>query len=198
MPDPTPPPEPPAHGASEPVNPDVRFERKDANVRAIVWFAVGLAAVAAATHLLLTPLFDRMEWRKKPAGSVEPRLTEDRLRLPKDLQRVPEPRLQINQELDLNALRKYEETFLQSYAWVDPGKGVVRIPIERALEILTDPKQAAAHGIRVRPEGEAPSGPGAAKTRGPRTVPPFRPGTMKAGREAESVRPARPGKGEGR
>jgi hypothetical protein len=203
MPEQPPPDATPAYdGAADPVNPQVRFERKDANVRYIVWFAVGLAAVAVATQILFSGVFAGMMWRKKPAGPTEPLLTQDRLRLPKDLQRIPEPRLQMNQELDLQALRAYEDKLLdnkqQPYGWVDGKQEFVRIPIERAMEVLSDPKRAAAHGVRERPEAEGRGGALATKTHGPRPVPAFQPGPMKAGRGSESVRPAQPGSGEGR
>lgn len=48
----------------------------------------------------------------------------------------PMPRLQSNDIADLNKFRINEEERLNSYGWVDPGKDKIRIPIERAVEIL--------------------------------------------------------------
>jgi hypothetical protein len=36
------------------------------------------------------------------------------------------------------ALRAWEDEQLHGYAWVDKGSGAVRIPIERAIEIVAE------------------------------------------------------------
>jgi len=48
----------------------------------------------------------------------------------------PEPRLQETPALDLERLREREDETLSTYGWVDRQAGVVRIPIERAMEIV--------------------------------------------------------------
>jgi hypothetical protein len=58
---------------------------------------------------------------------------------------------------DLDALVKAQEDQFQSYAWVDRGRGLVRIPVSRALELL------AARGAKAYdpPEPSSPA-PGSA------------------------------------
>ena len=48
----------------------------------------------------------------------------------------PEPRLQAHPLRDLDELHKAENDLLTSYGWVDKSAGTVRIPIDRAMEIL--------------------------------------------------------------
>lgn len=48
----------------------------------------------------------------------------------------PEPRLQIDETQDRDALRAEESERLERYAWVDRRKGVVRIPIDRAMDLI--------------------------------------------------------------
>jgi len=48
----------------------------------------------------------------------------------------PEPRLIQNEPADLDSVRKDEQKVLESYEWVDRSSGVVRIPIERAMELV--------------------------------------------------------------
>lgn len=48
----------------------------------------------------------------------------------------PPPRLQVSPPQDLQTLQKKYQSILHSYAWVDRDKGIVRIPIERAMELL--------------------------------------------------------------
>ena len=61
-------------------------------------------------------------------------------------QQFPTPRLQIddgNQEIaDLHAR---EDLLLENYSWVDQSQGKVRIPIERAMELI------AQRGLPVAP-----------------------------------------------
>src|SRR5262245_37301061 len=49
---------------------------------------------------------------------------------------TPEPHLTVNAPEELRRLRASENATLHSYAWVDKDNGVVRIPIERAMEVL--------------------------------------------------------------
>jgi hypothetical protein len=149
MPEPTPPPE-----TTEPINPEVRFERTDASVRSILIFAGALVVISMLVHLLVRSLLGSGRGPEKPAGPVPSLSRQDRVRLPQDLKKVPAPRLQINQEYDLKELRQRDQHLLDHYAWVDAPAGVVRIPIERAMELLSDPKSAATHGIHMRPEGK--------------------------------------------
>jgi len=53
-----------------------------------------------------------------------------------------------------NVLEKQDQT-LDSYDWVDQDKGVVRIPIDKAMELL------AQRGLPVLPQGAAAQAPGA-------------------------------------
>jgi hypothetical protein len=48
----------------------------------------------------------------------------------------PEPRLQLSPPADMEAFRAREEGELTTYGWVNKTSGIVRIPIQRAMEIL--------------------------------------------------------------
>ena len=48
----------------------------------------------------------------------------------------PEPRLIVTPAADLEELRAREDEELKSYAWIDRKSGIVRIPIERAMELI--------------------------------------------------------------
>ena len=48
----------------------------------------------------------------------------------------PEPRLQKEPRIDLKEFRASEETLINSYGWVDPAKGTVRIPVSRAMDLV--------------------------------------------------------------
>ncbi len=52
------------------------------------------------------------------------------------LKEPPEPRLQKTPVADIKAVRKDEDAVIQSYGWVDPDKGIVRIPVDRAMDLV--------------------------------------------------------------
>lgn len=97
------------------------------------------------------------------SGYFQARLSRSEPRpLPLAAQRPlpPEPRLQgapgheQSPSMDLWRLRRQEEEMLQSYGWVEPQAGVVRIPLARARQLLLErdlPARREAGG------GEAPS-----------------------------------------
>jgi hypothetical protein len=68
------------------------------------------------------------------------------------LVKIPEPRLQQSEPVDLARLRAKEEALLSTYGWVERKEGIVRIPIDEAMQLLADPKTAEAKGIRSRKE----------------------------------------------
>jgi hypothetical protein len=57
---------------------------------------------------------------------------------------VPEPRLQTAPALDLAKLRAHEELELGRFEWADRKAGTVRIPIERAMDLLVAKEAARA------------------------------------------------------
>jgi hypothetical protein len=48
----------------------------------------------------------------------------------------PEPRLQPHPADEYQALRQHEDEVLNHYGWVDQKAGVVRLPIDKAMDIL--------------------------------------------------------------
>lgn len=48
----------------------------------------------------------------------------------------PAPRLQIDPRADLATMRAEEDAVLTSYGWVDANAGIVRLPINAAIEFV--------------------------------------------------------------
>ena len=63
-------------------------------------------------------------------------LREEPIEMPAGRSLPAGPRLQVNPDRDIERLRAAEKTHLASYAWVDPDAGVVRIPIDRAMQMV--------------------------------------------------------------
>ena len=74
-------------------------------------------------------------------------------------------------EKKLNDARKAATQELNSYAWVDKGKGIARIPVDRAMELtlrdLASKKPALANPIATPAEAASASPPPAAPTAAP-------------------------------
>jgi hypothetical protein len=63
------------------------------------------------------------------------------------LERVvpPEPRLQVDEQRTLEEQRALEQKTLETYGWVDKANGIVRIPMDRAIDLI------AERGLPARP-----------------------------------------------
>jgi len=113
-------------------NSDVAYEKRDVNPHAILWVGVAIIVSAVIIHFAVWGLFDlfnRSEARKgKPPASL----------VNMKRQPPPAPRLQTDAPADLQELRNREDAALESYGWVDRERGIARIPVERAMELLVE------------------------------------------------------------
>jgi hypothetical protein len=106
--------------------PHIGHETTDVNVWAVGKFAIGLVVVCVVSIALLFGLLKFFQSREETsvANTVEP------------TKMFPQPQLQKTPIPDLKAIRAEEDKLLNGYAWVDQPKGVVRIPVDRAIEVL--------------------------------------------------------------
>lgn len=112
-------------------NPDVAFEPRDANVRALLYIGIGILVSAVVIHLAVLWLYDLFAARESRRGlRPSTAVPAGRLKEP------PEPQLQVDPPRDLEELQKAQGEKLRGYDWADRGAGTVRIPIERAMELL--------------------------------------------------------------
>ena len=143
--------------------PDARHEHSDVNAWMVGKFGIALVLLCITAMGLLFGLFRYFESTEEggrpPATAVK---------LP------PAPRLETSEVQDLQAIRAAEEQLLTTYGWVDQQKGVVRIPIARAIDLLAqrglpsrtgDEVQTAARDVSVPtesglgPKMQPPGGP---------------------------------------
>jgi hypothetical protein len=122
-----------------PEHADVRYEKSDAPGGTIIALGVLLALLcllAVAGTGWLFEFFKASEQRKyQPLPALA---AKQRVHLPDGLDKIPEPRLQVSEPLDLVKLREMEDSLLHSHGWVDRDKGIVRIPIDEAMRQLVD------------------------------------------------------------
>ena len=114
-----------------------RHEMENPSVRGILWAAawiVGVTAVCAVVIWFALVALTRSRPFDKSivlrgiivASNAAP------------LERFPSPHLQVNPSAVMTAFRAQEEQGMTNYAWIDRSNGVVRIPIDRAMELLLE------------------------------------------------------------
>ncbi len=124
-------------------NEEIQYEHTDASMRGIfitgVSLLVGIWIISALLYFYFAFLAHR-----RSAESLPP--------LRATLQDVApsQPRLQGSPTLDLQALFRAQHAEQTSYRWLSHEKGIVAIPIDRAMQILAQrgiPAQKAPAGI---------------------------------------------------
>src|SRR5579859_969908 len=105
--------------------------KQDVNVRAVTKFGLGLTAGVILVAFLMWFVFDQFSGRET-RRSPQP----ERMEASNPQKEPPEPRLQPNPPIDLKEFRAGEDAILNNYGWIDPEKGIVRIPVARAMELV--------------------------------------------------------------
>lgn len=131
--------------ASPKVAPRGGYEKTDANPRGLLYFALIMAAILAATALSLIGLFNYFEKAENPGSFVAAPFAGARP-LP------PPPRIQPDPGADMQSYRQSQENLLDTYGWIDRQNGIVRMPIDRAMELLLE------RGLPTRPAGALENG----------------------------------------
>ena len=137
---------------------------QEIRVRGIVWTAAGILGVTVVAMVLMwwlanglkrrlvaadrpvTPVAEQQRARARAASAGEPaeeaaKGAYPRLALPEGTVLPPAPLLQPSPEVEMDEMLAAEERELSSYGWVDRERGIVRIPIDEAID------QLAAEGL---------------------------------------------------
>lgn len=143
------------------------YEKSDVRIIGIVVFLLALAIFVAVTGVLcygIGKVFNAQMNKEDGPNSKWTQTVDVRQlgNLPSSpdlqnkvaalMQQFPTPRVQTDDgNQDVVDLHEREDLLLDHYTWVDQSKGTVRIPIERAMELI------AQQGLPVAPAGtEAP------------------------------------------
>ena len=107
------------------------YESRDLRPAAVLpWLAV-LLVLVTGTLLVVSWIQGAFDTRyQREAGPAALLPTGDETHL--------EPHLQVAPARDLEEVRRAEQQILTSYEWIDRQNGVVRIPIERAVDLLLE------------------------------------------------------------
>jgi hypothetical protein len=144
------------------VDASLGYEGTDVKVRGVVVFLTALAIFVAVTGVLcvgigkvinselakadgpVTKWNHPVDVRKLGNLASSPEIQQQFAELTR---RFPSPRLQTDDGYqEITDIHAKEDLLLENYSWVDQGKGTVRIPIDRAMELI------AQRGLPVAPE----------------------------------------------
>ncbi|HUG81391.1 MAG TPA: hypothetical protein VML01_06995 [Bryobacterales bacterium] len=106
-------------------------EQSDVHPRPIAAFEVGLLVWMVISAALMAGLFYYFTGREAKRDTGGSPLAEAR-------EVAPGPRLQTTPSDEVEQQRASDEERLNSYGWVSEAQGVVRIPIERAMDIVAE------------------------------------------------------------
>lgn len=138
------------------------YELTDASTGGIAVFLIGLAVSVgiffAVCYVFGTVINNGLNkadgptnrWKAPyqvaPTKALRSNAQLEQEQLSKLSQEFPHPQLQLDDgNTDLAALHDREDLLLNYYSWVDQSKGTVRIPIQRAMELI------AQRGLPVAP-----------------------------------------------
>ena len=143
----------------------VEFEREDLSTRAVFAFMIGLAIVGIIIYFIITGMYSYLDnYERSQMTAASPLVTrEDASRIgarrvtqdevEKTFKENGAPMLETDERGQLRDFLVRQEGQLNSYDWVDQKSGVVRIPIERAMELTVE------RGLPVRPQGAGEASP---------------------------------------
>lgn len=130
--------------ATQPQSAKTGHEESKLPAKPILYVLAGFAVCMLAIHLLVVGYGHILADRQREFGRVAQIQ-------PDQIPRYPAPGLQVNPQVDLQEYRSRSENDLNSYGWIDSARGVTKIPIESAMNLLL------SRGLPVRPAG--PAGP---------------------------------------
>ncbi|HTP30868.1 MAG TPA: hypothetical protein VMJ75_01770 [Candidatus Acidoferrales bacterium] len=115
-----------------PVNPETRYEHSDISSRHVALAGAGILLGTWIFVSLLYFYYDALDRHRAATAAAPPARAAGQALAP------PQPRLEVSPTRDLAGLRAQEDAELNRYRWVDKQRGIVSIPIERAMELIAN------------------------------------------------------------
>jgi hypothetical protein len=152
---------------------EAQFEHQDMAPRSVYAFLIGLAVAGVLVAFVLWGMYHVLDaYQKKHQPPQNPLVqsaeTDTRSLHPgevkADIEKTfPQPRLETNERLEINDFRLKEEQTLNSYGFVDEKAGVVRIPVDRAMQLIAQRGLATTPKVGTVPPAETQSSEGKGK-----------------------------------
>ncbi len=129
------------------------FERQDLSPATLIYFFLSLAVFIVISIFILKGFFAYLDYREKateqPVNPLVKHVPEDTRHVAPGYPQTafPNPRLETDERSQLGGFLLDQDDILYSYGWVDEKAGIVRIPIDRAMDLLVQ------RGLPVLPQG---------------------------------------------
>jgi hypothetical protein len=127
------------------------FEHEDLSPSGPFYFLAGLALLGLVIYLIMFGMYRFLDSYEKahqpPLSPMATPQADTRTVTHENTQAFPQPRLEENERMQLGPFIEEQDRKLATYDWVDKNKGTVRIPIDRAMELIVQ------RGLPVRPQG---------------------------------------------
>ena len=140
-------------------NPELEFEHQDMSPSGVYAFLTGLAVAGIVIYFVLWGLYHYMDAYQRthqpPQNPLVQTEADTRHVQPEAMQKFPQPRLEKNERTEINDFLLKEEQTLDSYGWVDEKAGVVRIPIDRAMQLIAQRGLPTTPRVGTVPPSEA-------------------------------------------
>ncbi|MGA9354753.1 MAG: hypothetical protein WBV46_13760 [Terriglobales bacterium] len=132
------------------------FEKQDLSPRSVMGFFVGLIVLVAVIFAVAFGVYRALDaYNHANQATMSPMVapeTDTRNVTRAETHAFPQPRLEENERTELREFIEDQDQKLATYNWVDKDKGIVQIPIDRAMELIVQ------RGLPVRPQGAKSQG----------------------------------------
>jgi hypothetical protein len=156
------------------------YERQDIGVAAVLYFLLGLAVAGLLVYFIVDGLYHfldkRSEAEQAPVNPLVTNAPQDTRHIPPEYKtdsdstdyqkylekNFPAPQLETDERIQLNKVLLREENTLSTYTWIDKNAGTVRIPIDRAMDLIAQrglPLRAQASSAADSPQPDKKKGP---------------------------------------
>ena len=128
------------------------YERSDIGAAGVLYFLLGLLVAGLFIFFLVDGIYSyldkRSEAEQAPINPLVTNAPADTRRVPRDYPQgaFPNPKLEEDERGQLNGIRLKEEQTLATYDYIDKNAGTIRIPIDRAMDLI------AQRGLPTREE----------------------------------------------
>src|SRR5438552_10332699 len=107
-------------------------ERTDVDVPSLFTIVFLLLLSCIAIFVVVTLMMRYFKAHEPAVAAGQPNIPATRV------EKFPQPRLEVKPGASLAELRAAEDADLNSYGWIDRNAGTVRIPIDRAMQLILE------------------------------------------------------------
>jgi hypothetical protein len=151
--------------ADQPMSSHDGFEHEDLSSSGPLYFFAGLALLGLVLYLIVFGMYRFLDRyaaaHQAPLSPMATPQADTRIMTHENTQIFPQPRLEENERTQLREFIEDQDRKLATYDWMDKDRGIVRIPIDRAMALIVQ------RGLPVRPERASPAQSRAAQTSAP-------------------------------